>query len=117
MTSKQALNVRLLTINCYRQDENDGDEIFLSIDSKKFWPTESKFIKIQEGSETVNVELNNIQRDSNLTIELWDFDFLSPNDKLGEFSMLVNERGGPFNTDMSIKESKTAKYSLTWEVY
>ena len=117
MTNIQLLRVRILNLNCYRQDEADGDEVFLSIDGKKVWPADSKFVKIKEGDQKVGLEIDAIQNGSTLALELWDYDFWTPNDKLGEFNMLINEKGGPFNTDMTIKDSKSAKYSIEWEVF
>lgn len=109
--------LRILKLFCYRQDEGDGDEIFLKKDGKKFWPGDSKYIKVKEGEYKVAENIEGIAKGTQMTIELWDWDLLTPNDKLGEFTMLVNERGGPFRTDMKSIDSQEAKYSLEWEVH
>lgn len=116
MSESSQLQLKLINLNCYRQDESDGDEVFLKYGKNKIWPEDTKYVKVQEGSYKVQVDLNEIGNGSMISIELWDYDFLTPNDKLGEFSMLVNERGGPFTTDLKATGSQDAKYSLEWEV-
>ena len=67
----------------------------------------------------LNVEIREIAKNQEVAIELWDWDFLSPNDKLGTFKLIVQGDPGPFSTDMvqNQKETKKAKYTLDWEVY
>ncbi len=109
---------RLLGLYCYRQDEGDGDEVFLKFNKNKVWPTDSKYKKVKEGEYKIGHKIEGIDKDTTIDIELWDYDFLTPNDKLGTFTMLVNERGGPFKTDLKrAKGAEDAKYSLEWEVY
>ena len=117
MSTKMIYNVRVLKLNCYRQNEADGDEVFIKYQNKKVWPLDSKYQKLSEGSAKLNFDVLGIERDSIVTLELWDYDLFTPNDKLGSFSMLVNERGGPFTTDMKRdKGSDDSKYSIEWEV-
>jgi hypothetical protein len=109
---------RLLSLFCYRQDENDGDEVFLKLNKNKVWPLDSKYIKVKEGEYKIAHNIEGVNKDTTVDFELWDYDFITPNDKLGTFTMLVNERGGPFKTDMKVaKGADDAKYSLEWEVY
>ena len=98
------------------QEESDGDEVFLKLNKKKVWPVESKFVKMKEGDHKVAHDIEEIDKDQTICIELWEYDFWTPNDKLGEFNMLVNERGGPFKTDLKAAKGEDAKYSLEWEV-
>lgn len=67
----------------------------------------------------LELEIENVSKNEEIIIELWDWDFLSPNDKLGVFKMVVEGDPGPFSTDMiqNLKETRKAKYTLDWEVY
>ncbi|ELR69372.1 hypothetical protein C900_05062 [Fulvivirga imtechensis AK7] len=109
--------LRLLKLNCYRQNEADGDEIFIKYQNKRVWPLNSKYQKLNEGSAKLNLDISGIEKESMVTLELWDYDLFTPNDMLGTFSMLVNERGGPFTTDLK-RDMGTddSKYSIEWEV-
>ena len=51
-------------------------------------------------------------------IEIWDYDFISPNDLLGVVKVYIDEPGGPYSTDMvpNKKETKRARYTLEWEI-
>ncbi len=117
MSDNIKYQLRLLKLYCYRQDEGDGDEVFLKVDKKKFWPSEAKYIKVKEGDYKIAHNIDGVIKGTTIKIELWDYDFLTPNDKLGEFTMLVNERGGPFRTDLKQTDGEMAKYSLEWEAY
>lgn len=117
MADQVTYQLRILNLYCYRQDEGDGDEVFLKHNGKKLWPSEAKYTKVKEGEYKIAQKVEEVAKGTQMTIELWDWDFLTPNDKLGEFIMLVNERGGPFRTDMKTVESQEAKYSLEWEVH
>ena len=109
-----ALNLRLLKLKCYRQGESDADEVFIKYDGGRIWPAKSKYHKVSEGEVEVNLDIAGLKRNSNVQLELWDYDFLSPNDQLGTFNMLIDERGGPFTTDLS--STGGTRYSLEWEV-
>ena len=87
MSDSSLLQLKIIKLNCYRQDENDGDEVFLKLNSNKIWPTDAKYVKIKEGSQNIRIDLDGIENGSMIVIELWDYDFFTPNDKLGEFSM------------------------------
>ncbi len=115
MTHSPKFSLRLNKIHCYLQEESDGDELFIKYNGKRIWPSDSKFQKAKSGSIDVKVRIDDLDTQCELQLELWDYDFLTPNDKLGIFQMQLNERGGPFITDLSTKSG--AKYSLEWEVY
>ncbi|QSE96149.1 hypothetical protein [Fulvivirga lutea] len=109
--------LRLLKLHCYRQEESDGDEVFIKYKKEKIWPLKSKYESMKEGSLDVNVDIAGLESGTEVEIELWDYDLLTPNDKLGTFKMLVNEKGGPFKTDLLVELGEDAKYSLEWEAY
>jgi len=111
------LKLHIKKLNCYIQDEGDGDEIFIKYKKERIWPLNTMYQKVNEGEYDLSVEISALDRNSHVKLELWDYDLLSPNDKLGTFNMLVNERGGPFVTDMKGSKSSGSKYSIEWEVY
>ena len=108
------LTCRLLELHCYLSDEK-ADEVFLKMDKKKIWPVETKYIEMNVSELKVNIAVS-AERDTMLEVELWDYDTWTPNDKLGVFKMLVDQRGGPFTADLIGKKGVEAKYSLKWEV-
>ncbi|MDX1628885.1 MAG: hypothetical protein R3345_09315 [Fulvivirga sp.] len=110
-----AYNVHINRIHCYRQDESDGDELFLKYKGERIWPLHHKYKKVKEGEEEVNIDIAGISPGEIIEIELWDYDILSSNDKLGTFKMLIDEQGGPFSTDLS-GNNTMMKYTLDWEV-
>lgn len=116
MENLNTYKLHIISLNCYRQDESDGDEVFIKYKKERVWPLKEKYIKITEGNYEVNFDITAIEKGEVVDLELWDYDLLSANDKLGVFSMLVNERGGPFNTDLS-QTSGSSKYSIEWEVF
>jgi hypothetical protein len=64
------------------------------------------------------VEIKDVNIGQEIIIELWDWDLLSPNDKLGTFTLILQKELGQFSTDMvqNRKETTKAKYTLDWEV-
>lgn len=118
MASERKLFVKILCINCFFTDELGFDEIYLLVHGKKIWPENEKYIPVKSGRTEVNVAIGNLESNSELEIEIWDFDYLSANDLLGRVQLLVDEPGGPYTTDMVPNVAKTikAKYSLVWEI-
>ncbi|MGD1959633.1 MAG: hypothetical protein ACFB2Y_12300 [Fulvivirga sp.] len=114
MTDRLSVKLKLLELICYRADEGDGDEVFLKQNGRKVWPEDQKYLKISEGIVKVNLALD-VELGSQVILELWDYDVLSSNDKLGEFRMLADQRGAEFTTDLHEGKSR-AKYSLKWEL-
>lgn len=115
MANTPKFSLRLNLLHCYLQEESDGDELFIKYEGKRIWPVEKKYEKAKRGTIDVKLRIDDLDKHCNLRIELWDYDFFTPNDKLGVFKMQLNERGGPFTTDLTTKSG--AKYSLEWEVY
>ncbi len=116
MQNTNTYNLHIISLNCYRQDESDGDEVFIKYKKERAWPLDSKYKKVTEGNYKANFNIAGINKGEVVELELWDYDLLTANDKLGVFSMLINERGGPFNTDLS-NSTGNSKYSLEWEVH
>ena len=118
--TQSTFTVRLISLHCYFVEENDYDDVFLKYKGKRIWPKNKKQQSIMMDTTTeLDVELAGIKRNENIVVELWDWDFLSPNDKLGTFSMRIEGDTGTFSTDMiqNRKETKKAKYTVDWEVY
>ena len=108
------VTLKLLELICYRADEGDGDELFIKLNKVKVWPQDGKYIKVSEGSTKLKANVA-IELGNEIVLELWDYDILSPNDKLGEFRMIADQRGAEFKTDLGANKSG-AKYTLRWEL-
>lgn len=111
--------IKLLKLDCIVNDEIDEDEVYLKHNGKKIWP-ESGIYKGIDTSESfdINVEVSSENPMEPIVIELWDFDFVSANDHLGNFQMtLGNDTHGKFSTSMTIIEkNSSASYILHWEI-
>ena len=115
-----ALTLSLNNLFCYFMDEEGQDEVFLKYNKKRIWPVDKKFKPFGiDTSEELNVEIKDLKEGDKVIIELWDFDWLTPNDLLGVFELTIDEISGPFTTDMkqNLQETDHAKYTLEWEVY
>ena len=120
MESTHKTYILLLSrLHCYFVEEHEYDDVFLKFNGKKIWPKDKKQQPIMMDTTTeLCVEIPGLDRNQEVIIELWDWDFLSPNDKLGTFSLKIEADSGPFSTDMvqNLRETKKAKYTLDWEV-
>lgn len=120
MDSIRSYTLQLSRLHCYFVEESEYDDVFLKYNGKRIWPKDKKQQPIMMDTTTkIEVEIDGLSRNQEVVIELWDWDFLSPNDKLGTFTLKVEGDSGPFSTDMvqNLKETKKAKYTLDWEVY
>lgn len=120
MESIQKLHTLILKrLHCYFVEEHEYDDVYLGYKGKKIWPKDKKQQPMMMDTTTeLDVEIKDLVRNHEVVIELWDWDFLSPNDKLGTFSLIIEGDPRPFSTDMvqNLKETKKAKYTLDWEV-
>lgn len=111
--------IRLNKLECIVNDEVDEDEVFLKYDGHKIWPTE-RIYKGIDNSESfeLDVEIEHPDPTVPVVIELWDFDYLSANDFLGSFEMILgSDTSGSFSTSMKLHEKgSTASYILYWEI-
>lgn len=120
MAAKKTYTMQLNRLYCYMVEEHDYDDVYLKMDGNKIWPTNRKNQPMHmDTSSSLQVTIPGIEDGQKIVIELWDWDFLSRDDLLGTFTMLIEETGGPFTTDMiqNTKETNTAKYTLEWEIY
>ena len=115
----QTFTVSLINLYCYFVEENEYDDVYLKFNGKKIWPKNKKMKHVlMDSAIDLSVELKQIKKGQSVTIELWDHDWLTPDDLLGTFTFSVDEVSGPFTTDMVRNESETdkAKYTLEWEI-
>ncbi|MCG8309232.1 MAG: hypothetical protein MI975_17700 [Cytophagales bacterium] len=118
-STSNSYTLHLSRLHCYFIEENEYDDVYLIHDGEKIWPKNRKQQPIMMDTTTeLDVDVKNISKNQEVVIELWDWDFLSPNDKLGTFTMIVEGEPGPFSTDMvqNPRETTKAKYTLDWEV-
>jgi hypothetical protein len=108
---------RILTIQSYHQSESDGDEIFLKINGKKIWPTNERYITLRDAQPgKINHTISIPKLEGAIEVELWEYDNILSSTCLGQFSLVLSESGGPFNTDLKLTSKEFARYSLAWEV-
>jgi len=116
MTMKVVMKVsfKLRSLKCLLNSEYQGDEIYVRYNGRKIWPEDKKWHRMVEGEEvTMDVKQPVVKMGDKVELELWECDFLS-HSKLGNFTFLMDSRGGPFTVDM-LSNDKKAKYSLVWE--
>ncbi len=118
MDDGQKLKLRLLNLNCYETEETGYDDVYLTLNGKKIWPRKKRQQSVPIGTTSLNVEVNDIAPGTKLIIEIWDYDLLSENDKMGYVELYIDEPGGPYTTDMvaDLVEAKVAKYNIEWEI-
>ena len=116
MTNPSNLTLRIRKIHCFLSDELNLDEVFLKYKGKRIWPAKKKYEQLKIGEAEVDVRIEDIEPHSSVEIELWDYDTWSRNDLLGKFNMKLDEKGGPYSTDMVPLDTKTARYNLEWEI-
>jgi hypothetical protein len=107
--------LRLDSIVAYMQTETDGDEIFLKYKGEKIAPESGRFIKMTREPALLEVEIP-VEVNNWVELELWDYDHLSPNDRLGKFRFLVDEVSDGFTTELAPEKDAVARYVLSWSV-
>ena len=113
------LTLKLLNLHCYFVEERDYDDVYLKYDGARIWPMDKKHHPMSmDTTKTLDIEIPGIAEDSEIVIELWDWDLLSPDDKYGTFTLTIGRDAGILSTDMiqNTKETKKAKYTLDWQV-
>ena len=118
MVDERKLFIKILQLNCFITDEAGFDELYLVIKEEKIWPVNQSYISVNPGSTEINVKIYDLIPNTQLDLEVWDFDYLSSNDLLGIVPLFIDEPGGPYTTDMipNIEETDKAKYSIIWEI-
>ena len=109
--------LKLKSITCYQPSETDKDEIFLIYRGNKIWPKSSKFLRI-DTDETLDINLNLDGVTIWMEIELWEYDYLSKNDHLGDFVFKSSNYPGEYTNDLRVNDEYIGKvkYSLRWEI-
>lgn len=116
---KNTKTLLLNRLHCYFVEEHEYDEVLLKYNGKKIWPKNKKWQAIMMDTTTaLEVEIDGIEENQDVVIEVWDWDLLSPNDKLGTFTLPIENDVGAFSSDMvkNLTETNKAKYSLDWEL-
>ena len=109
-------SLKLISLNCHVPDETNLDEVYLKMEGIKVWPLSEKYQQLPLGETLLNLSIDDISKDGTVEIELWDFDTLSRDDKLGSF-VLHLDQSGKFQTEMKKHDGTGASYSLEWEYY
>lgn len=108
--------IRINTVKCTTPDEIDKDEMYLKKDGKKIWPEGEKFYRVDTGDIT-DIELDLEVSEGWNEIELWDYDYVSLNDRLGVFKFKIDHEPGKYSTSMTLLErNSTASYIMYWEI-
>jgi len=107
--------IALHNILCYLPDEST-DEVYLMYEGKKIWPLNEKFSSMKEDSSSSLKIETSVIRGATIKIELWEYDDLSPDDKLGKFLLEADKIGGPYTSDMIKEDNGKSKYAINWEV-
>lgn len=116
---KNTKTLLLNRLHCYFVEEHEYDEVLLKYNGKKIWPKNKKWQAIMMDTTTaLEVEIDGIEENQDVVIEVWDWDLLSSNDKLGTFTLPIENDVGAFSSDMvqNLKETNKAKHSLDWEL-
>ena len=108
--------IKLKSITCYQPSETDKDEIFLQFRGDKIWPGTSKFMRI-DTDQTFDINLIIDAASVWMEIELWEYDYTSKNDHLGDFVFKSSNYAGEYTSDLKVTDEfiDKVKYSLLWE--
>jgi hypothetical protein len=108
----EKITFTLLGITQYYCEENNGEEIALFYKGKKLWPAQG-YRKIKGETLPIQISLSVSNRE-HLTIEVVEYNWIIYRRKLGVFDILIEDAGGPFNTDIS--GLKSPRFNLQWQV-
>ena len=85
-TTQKTYKLILSRLHCYFVEEYGSDDVYLKYNSKKIWPKDKKQQPIMMDTTTeLEVEIKDIHKNQEVVVEFWDWDLLSPNDRLGTF--------------------------------
>lgn len=108
--------IRLLSIKCNVPDEVDMDEMYLQYRGEKFWPVDEPYYRMDVDDLAVINHVLDVKSGWN-DIELWDHDFVTANDHLGNFRINVEDAGQYSSSlEVNIDETETASYYLEYMV-
>lgn len=107
----------LKSITCHKPSETDKDEIFLKFQGEKLWPKKGKFERIDE-NQTIDLNLNLNAKTIWVELELWEYDYMSRNDFLGDFTFKSSNYAGEYTAELKVADEFAGKveYSLRWEL-
>ncbi len=111
-------HIKLTKLHCHLNDEADSDEIYLKFNASKIWPL-GFFKSVDSGDiKKLDVTLTHKDEVKPAIIEIWDYDFLSRNDLIGTFELMVgSDKKGQFQSNIHATEGhNTASYVLDWEI-
>jgi len=112
------VKIHLIAMHCMLNEESDKDEVFLKHKGKRVWPHKGKYHAMGSNERTqIDVKFDHDPA-HDLSVELWDWDLLTPNDLIGTFQMRINaDDYGKFTTTLRVATSgSTASYLLEWEI-
>lgn len=108
--------LRLQSLVTYLQSEKNGDEVFLKHNGRKIAPAGKKFYKMTADPLAVNVEIKLSRADKWVDLELWEYDVILPNSRLGTFKLLVDQHSDTFTAELIREKDSQARYVLNWEL-
>lgn len=114
--AKRRRFLRLLSLVPFLQSERNGDEVFIRFKGKKVAPKKEKYYQMTGEPHTLNLEIQLGDADKWVELELWEYDPLMPNSKLGQFRLLVDQHSDTFTTDLTREDDSSARYTLNWEL-
>jgi len=112
------MRIKLLHLHCMLNEESDKDEVFLKFNGHRVWPEHGRYHAMNSNERiALNIVLEH-DPSQELNVELWDWDLLSANDKIGTFVMQVRAGDyGKFTSSLKVANAgSTASYLLEWEI-
>ena len=108
--------IRLKSITCHNPSETDKDEIFIKFRGEKIWPAKTKFDRI-DADQTIHLNLDIDAVTIWMEIELWEYDYMSKNDHLGDFVFKSSNYRGEYNSELKPLDGfEEVSYTLNWEI-